>query len=434
MGKYVQRPGGNQLRRQRQIVCLLFRLAAHDLVQILQGGRRNGVVGTHIVLVHLGQTAAHDGTHLRGHVAAAHQLVEHRQHKLGLFGQRPVVLAVVPVHIQQVDVNIGRGRHCNDLAAKGTNQRDIFRLRVQNENIIVGAHHNLADGVLAGGGFSAAGRRQNPAVAVEQCGAVRHDDVVADRVLAVIQPARHDDFLRMERQHDGGAFGGEGAHRQNLARAIGQGGVQALQLLERQRRQLAELLAGHRLHLFGGCVQLFEAVGGEDHRQQAKDQPLVAGGQVAQHLFGFGALLFHVKGNHGREVVGGVLAALPGGDVCFHPQQPVLNFTHRFVGGNRQQVQRDHHLTGQLVQFRNELIFDEIGVVLQIQRPHIQVVQLEEAGLDLHRLGAEPVLEMVAAPHGSGKVEGGGGRLTGFVEIPQKRQPVGPVQRRGLRG
>ena len=80
------------------------------------------------------------------------------------------------------------------------------------------------------------------------------------------------------------------------------------------------MFAPHRLQGLGVTVELLLVVSHVDERHQAEHHALVAGGQIVQHFFRFLALQFHIVGNGGRPIVGGVLLALPVGDVGLHPQ------------------------------------------------------------------------------------------------------------------
>ena len=59
------------------------------------------------------------------------------------------------------------------------------------------------------------------------------------------------------------------------------------------------MFAPHRLQRFGVAVELLPAVGHVDERHQTEQHPLVAGGQVVQHLFRLLALELHVVGDGG---------------------------------------------------------------------------------------------------------------------------------------
>ena len=98
------------------------------------------------------------------------------------------------------------------------------------------------------------------------------------------------------------------------------------------------MLAGCGVERFGVAVELFFAVSQMHQRHQPEHHPLVAGGQIIKHFFGFLALEFHIIGNRGCKIVVGVLAALPVGHVRFHAQQRALQLAGGLVRGNRQNV------------------------------------------------------------------------------------------------
>ena len=190
------------------------------------------------------------------------------------------------------------------------------------------------------------------------------------------------------------------------------------------------MFAPHRLQRFGVAVELLLAVRHVDEGDQAEHHALVAGGQVVQHLLGLFALELHVIGDGGRPVVGGVLLALPVGDVGFHPQQGVLHLAGGLVGGHRQDVNRQHHAAVKVAQLRDKAVLDIAGVVLQIQHAAEAAVDFEVVGGELHAVGAEPVLEAVTALGVLAQVEVERRRLARLEEIPQQTQPIGRGQLR----
>ena len=184
------------------------------------------------------------------------------------------------------------------------------------------------------------------------------------------------------------------------------------------------MLAPHRLQSFGITVELLLTAGHVDERHQSEHHPLIAGRQVVQHLLGFLALQFHIIGDGGRPVVGGVLFTLPVGNVRFHPQQGVLHLAGGLVGGHRQDVDRQHHAAVEIAEFGDKAVLDVARVVLQIEHSPKAPIDLEVVGGELHAVGAEPILEAVAAFGVLAQVEVERGRLTGLEEIPQQAEAV----------
>ena len=114
--------------------------------------------------------------------------------------------------------------------------------------------------------------------------------------------------------------------------------VQTVLLLPAQRGKLAQVLTCRGVERFGVAVELLFAVSQMHQRHQPEHHPLVAGGQVVEHLLGFLALEFHIVRNCRSKIVVGVLAALPVGNVRFHAQQCALQLPGGFVCRHRQDV------------------------------------------------------------------------------------------------
>ena len=95
----------------------------------------------------------------------------------------------------------------------------------------------------------------------------------------------------------------EGAQGVDAAQAQRQRRHQPVRLLPVQRRELTEVLAGNGLERFRITVQLFLAVCQMHQRHHGKHHPLVAGGEIVQHLAGLLALLLQIVGDNGRKVI-----------------------------------------------------------------------------------------------------------------------------------
>ncbi len=139
-------------------------------------------------------------------------------------------------------------------------------------------------------------------------------------VLSKVNAALILDLLDLEGDEYRQAFRGEGAEGVDFPHPNGQGGVQAVKLLELEHRKLAHVLSRHREHRFGVAVKLLLGVGGDRQGNHRKHHALVTGGEIVQELLALFALKLHVIGHHGGKVVIGILASLPVGDVRFHAQ------------------------------------------------------------------------------------------------------------------
>lgn len=72
-----------------------------------------------------------DGFLLGGNTSGAHQLFEQGEDELGFLNQRVALIPIGFVHVQRIDVGIGRGRHPDHLAAQRFRQEAKFRFGVR---------------------------------------------------------------------------------------------------------------------------------------------------------------------------------------------------------------------------------------------------------------------------------------------------------------
>jgi len=252
-------------------------LHLEQTVKVLQRRRCAFIAVANVGQVHLLGAAAEDGLFFRRHHAVTDELLEQRQHKLRLADDGIALITVGAVHVQRVDVGVGRGRDADDFTAKGFGQIAELRLRVENENVILGGKRDLHDFFLGAHALAGTRNAQTETVAVEQQPPICHDHVLADGVLPVVQTIRLHDFLRTERDQHGGAFGGQRAQGLDFAQTIRQHRVQPIFLLPTQRGKLAQMLTRRGVERFGITVELLFAVGQMHQRHQPEHHPLVAG-------------------------------------------------------------------------------------------------------------------------------------------------------------
>ena len=126
------------------------------------------------------------------------------------------------------------------------------------------------------------------------------------------------------------------------------------------------MLSRHGKHRFGVAVELLFVVGSNDHRNNGKHHPLISRGQVVQKFLALFALELHIIGDDGGEIVVGILPALPVGDVGFDADLP-----HGLVGGDRHNIDRQHHISVEVGQLCNHAVFDIGSIVFQKQDPAV---------------------------------------------------------------
>ena len=126
----VQASVNEQLRRQGKPPGFLFRLEHELSVQIFQGRHFAFITASDIFPVHICGTAVQDGLFLGRQVASPHQLFKQGQDKLRLLDQRILVISIGGVHIQRVQMGMGRCRNGDYFPIQCFHQRTEFRLRI----------------------------------------------------------------------------------------------------------------------------------------------------------------------------------------------------------------------------------------------------------------------------------------------------------------
>jgi len=227
----------------------------------------------------------------------------------------------------------------------------------------------------------------------------------ADCVYAVVNAPGILYFLNAERHKNGGAFGCEGTGCPDSAQAIGQCGVQTILLLVAQDGELSKALVSDSLQSLGICVQLLQGVGHVDQGNVGKDHALVAGTQVIQELLVLRTELLQLVGDGGGKIVVCVLFLLPAGYIAFHAQDTGLHILHRFIGRDRQNVNGEHEVPGEVRQIGYHAVFDIAGVLPEEQDTAHLAAHLEVVSLKAHPVRGNGVFEMMAQAHSGGQVK-----------------------------
>ena len=251
---------------------------------------------------------------------------------------------------------------------------------------------------------------------------------MGDGVLSEVNAALVLHLLHLKGHEHRKAFGGESAESIDLPCADGKNSVQPVELLEFQNGKLAHMLSCHGKHRFGIAVELLFVVGGNDHRNDCQHHPLIPCGQVVQKLLAFLALELHIIGHDSGEIVVGVLPALPVGDVGFDAEQTFFHLPHGLVGGDRNNIDRQHHISVEVGQLRDHAVFDIRSVVLQKQDPTVFLTQFQTVAAFLQRVGADIVLKVVSLAHHVLRVKVKCRFFTLTVKVVEHPQLFGSVQ------
>ena len=147
------------------------------------------------------------------------------------------------------------------------------------------------------------------------------------------------------------------------------------------------------------CIQLFLGIRKVDQGQHGQHHSLIPPGQIIHVFLGFSALLLHIVRDGSREIVVGILPALPVGDVGFHTQHLPFHFPDSFIGGNRDNIDGQHHAPALIRQLGDELIGNKGSIVLQIDHTGELSTQLQIIAVLLNGIRADIVLEIMTLFH-----------------------------------
>ena len=312
--------------------------------------------------------------------------------------------------------------------AKSRRQRTKFVFRVADQYIIGSVENKKSDQFLSAERFARTGHAQQERRLVQKICLIAHDEVVRDGVLPEVNAALVLHLLHLKGHEHCKTFGGEGTERIDLPCADGKNGVQPVELLKFQHGKLTHMLSRHGKHRFGVAVKLLFVVGDNHHRNDRQHHPLISCGQVVQKFLALLALQLHIIGNDGGEIVVGVLPALPVGDVGFDAEQTVFHLPHGLVGGDRHNIDRQHHISVEVGQLCNHTVFDIRSIVFQKQDSAVFLAQLQTVAAFLHKVGADIILKVVPLAHHVLRVKVKRRFLALTVEVVEHPQLFGGVQ------
>ena len=172
-------------------------------------------------------------------------------------------------------------------------------------------------------------------------------------------------------------------------------------------------------------VKLLQAVRDMNERYTGKHEPLVAGGQIFQQVFRFGAHLLQVIGNRRCEIVLPVLPLLPACNVRFHAEDSALHLAYRFFGGNRKNVNGQQQVSGEVRQVLYHFVADKRCVVAHKKHPSKFAAHFKIPGAELQPVRADQVAEVDAALDVRGQVKPERRFFARSEEVMQEPQPVG---------
>ena len=177
------------------------------------------------------------------------------------------------------------------------------------------------------------------------------------------------------------------------------------------------MLSGSGQQCFRVAVQLLFGFSSMHQCQHRKHHSLVTGCQVVQKFLTFLALLLKIIRDNCGEVIILILFSLPVRDIGFDTKQSVFHFPHRFIRGNRDNINGQHHVAVQLTKLRYHAVFDISSVFSKEDHTPVSVAHTEAVLFKLKGVRADEVLKIVAFAHTLYHIEGKGGFFAGTVEV-----------------
>ncbi len=397
-------------------------------MEVLEGGGFALVAALDVAVIDAGGAAVNDGFLLGGEEPVPHELLTQGEKELRLQHHRVLAVPVALLHVHGVDVVGGGGGDVHHLAAQPFDEGPVLGLRIYDNDVILRGQRQIDHLPLGGEGLAGAGHPKDKAVAVQKLLPVGDDEVFADHVLPIVHSALIPHLLGLEGHEDGQGLGGQRPQGVDPPQAQRECSHQPVRLLPVEGGELAQVLPGGGLEGVRVAVQLLLGVCQMHQGHHGEHHPLVAGGEVVQHLPGFFSLLFQIIRHHGGEIVVAVLPALPVGDVRLHTEQPVLHLPDGFVRGDGDHIDGQHHGAVQGRQLGDHAVLDIAGVLLQEQHPAKLISHDEVVLLKLQAVGTDGVLEAVALPHQVPEIQMVLRLLASAVEVVQHPETLHRVQ------
>ena len=187
---------------------------------------------------------------------------------------------------------------------------------------------------------------------------------------------------------------------------------------------MAKVLPPNRKQCLGVRVQLLQAVRNMDQCNHSENHPLISLREVGEKFLGLSPELFQLIGNGSGKVVLVVLPLLPACNIRLNAQDAALDLPHSLIGGNGQNINREHEVSREVGQVGNHLIFDVTGIVLQKQHPAHLVTHLKVSGLEGKSIRANEIPEVEPAADGRCLVKGKILLLSGTEKVMEDTEPV----------
>ena len=171
-------------------------------------------------------------------------------------------------------------------------------------------------------------------------------------------------------------------------------------------------------------VKLLQAVRDMNDRYTGEHEPLVTGGQIFQQVFRFGTHLLQVIRHGCGEIILPVLPLLPACNVRFHAEDSALHFAHGFFRGDRQNVNGQQQISGEVGQVFYHFVGNEAGIIAHEKHTSKLAAHFKIARAELQSVRANQVTEVDAVLDVRGQVKPERRFFTRPEKVMQEPQPV----------
>ena len=184
-------------------------------------------------------------------------------------------------------------------------------------------------------------------------------------------------LLNSERHKNCKAFCCKSSHHLYLSHTDRKSSIKTVHLLPLKDRELAKLLSCRSHDGFRVIIKLLLGICHVNQSEDSKHHPLVSCGQILQELLCLLSLKLQVIGEHGGEIVVGILTALPVGGIRLNTKHKVFNLPYSLICRNRHYIYAEHQIARDVGKLSNYVVLDIVGVIFKEHDSSVLLAQHE---------------------------------------------------------
>ena len=240
MGKDVQRTGGVQFHGQCNVHSSRFGLFHQFFTDSTECCRYACLL---LFLTDLCHAAVNNGLLMCAYSIRIN-LLQQGHDELG-FERNRTSFTVAVFHSHGIQPVCSANSEPDRRSTQSLDQRGIFTLWVQNDNVIISGKSDSNDQQFCKEGLAGAGDTQQHHGLIQKVFHVAQNQIVGDGILSKVDAARFLDLLHLKGHECCKAFCGHGAEGIDLPGANGQSGVHAVKLLIAHDCHLAHMVGSY---------------------------------------------------------------------------------------------------------------------------------------------------------------------------------------------